>query len=146
MQQEIKKAWQIAKEVHKDQKRFNHQPYINHVKEVVKILKELGFAYEPNIIIPAILHDTVEDGGFKYQKIIGREFTDDIALRVYLLTHYSEFSYEKYIERMLHVKDCVIIKIADMLQNLTETPKERQKEKYRKAFPMLIKAIMPEKD
>jgi hypothetical protein len=34
------------------------------------------------------------------------------------------------------------VKIADMLQNLTENPTKKQREKYRIAFPKLIVALM----
>jgi guanosine-3',5'-bis(diphosphate) 3'-pyrophosphohydrolase len=39
----------------------NHSPYITHPIAVVLVIVEIGKITEPNIIISAILHDTIED-------------------------------------------------------------------------------------
>ena len=38
----IKKAYEVAKEAHKDQKRISGEPYITHPIDVACILAELG--------------------------------------------------------------------------------------------------------
>lgn len=132
-------AWKIAKKVHKNQKRYNGRPYINHIKEVVGILEqmEINVFYNEHIIEAAILHDVIEDGGIEYRDKILDNFS--VYVLVDILTHRKSYTYEEYIKRILTNKDAVVIKIADMIQNLTENPTKKQREKYRKALPLLIK-------
>lgn len=55
----IKKAYAVAKNLHKDQLRKDGLPYISHPVEVALILTKLNF--DENVICGAILHDTIED-------------------------------------------------------------------------------------
>lgn len=55
----IKKAYNKAKELHKDQKRKDGTPYLTHPVEVALILAKLDF--DENVIAGALLHDTIED-------------------------------------------------------------------------------------
>ncbi|MBR6779284.1 MAG: HD domain-containing protein [Clostridia bacterium] len=63
----IDKAYDIAKSLHKDQKRKDGTLYIGHPVEVAKILAKLGF--DENVISAALLHDVVEDCGYTLQQI-----------------------------------------------------------------------------
>lgn len=58
----IKKAYEKAKELHKNQKRKDGTPYISHPVEVALILAKLDF--DENVIAGALLHDTIEDCGY----------------------------------------------------------------------------------
>ncbi len=58
----IKKAYNKAKDLHKDQKRKDGTPYISHPVEVALILAKLDF--DENVIAGALLHDTIEDCGY----------------------------------------------------------------------------------
>jgi len=139
----IHNAWKLAKEVHKNQKRFNGQPYINHIKDIDKILDECGLWNEKTLLY-SILHDTMEDS--KDPNIINKLIKIDrnLPLRIGVLTHSKNETYEQYIDGIIACSDrnIVIVKIADMIQNLTEDPKKKQREKYRKALPKLIKAFI----
>ena len=55
----IVKAYEMAKELHKDQRRKDGEFYISHPVEVALILARLG--YDENVISAALLHDVVED-------------------------------------------------------------------------------------
>lgn len=55
----IKKAYLIARELHKEQIRKDGTPYIIHPIEVAEILANLNF--DENVICGALLHDTIED-------------------------------------------------------------------------------------
>ena len=138
---QIQLAWEISEKVHKNQKRCNRNPYITHVQEVVNILESMGVDDE-DMIIAAILHDVVEDGGLKYAEIIQKEFSDRVISLVHYLTHRKDVSYEVYINGVRSDREATIIKIADMIQNVTENPTKRQRFKYRKALPLLVKSLI----
>ena len=58
-EEQIRRAYEVAKKAHKGQKRASGEPYINHCLAVATIMAELG---APNpTIVAALLHDTAED-------------------------------------------------------------------------------------
>jgi guanosine-3',5'-bis(diphosphate) 3'-pyrophosphohydrolase len=61
--EKLLKAAAFAAQKHKEQKRkgVNGEPYINHPLEVAHLLASVGQIEDPDILIAAILHDTVED-------------------------------------------------------------------------------------
>ena len=87
----IEKAYNLAKLLHKDQKRKDGQPYISHPVEVAIILSRLDFDEE--VISGALLHDVVEDCGFTLEQI-AREFNNNVAQMVDCV---SAIDHEKYI-------------------------------------------------
>ncbi len=144
MSERVDKAWSLAKEVHGNQKRKSGKPQMYHIEEVVKVLKEMGIK-EENFIITAILHDVLEDCELEkfeycYDKIL-ETFGREILSNVLALTH-LDGSYSKYIKDLIvEYPNLTIIKLADMIENVTETPSEKQLKKYRKAFPLLVKCV-----
>ena len=64
----IERAYQTALDLHKNQKRQDGTPYINHPVEVALILAKLGFDEE--VIAGALLHDTIEDCGYTKEEMI----------------------------------------------------------------------------
>ena len=64
----IKKAYEKAKDLHKNQKRKDGTPYISHPVEVALILAKLDF--DQNVIAGALLHDTIEDCGYTRKEMI----------------------------------------------------------------------------
>ena len=75
----IAKAYEVAKEAHKDQFRKSGEPYIVHPLNVAMILADLELDKET--IIAGILHDVVEDT-IMTEEDLKREFGDDVALLV----------------------------------------------------------------
>lgn len=85
-------AASFAAKKHKDQKRkgSDGEPYINHPIEVANLLTNVGGVNDPDMIITALLHDTVEDCGVSFEEIeekfgtvvadYVRELTDDKSL------------------------------------------------------------------
>ena len=57
------KAIRFSADKHRDQRRKDRSksPYINHPIEVVQLLWEVGGVRDMNVLLAAILHDTIED-------------------------------------------------------------------------------------
>ncbi len=72
----IEKAYFLAKDLHKDQRRKDGSLYVVHPVEVALILAELGF--DENVISAALLHDVVEDCGYTLAQI-KKEFNNSVA-------------------------------------------------------------------
>ncbi len=72
----IDKAFCLAKELHKDQRRKDGQLYVSHPIEVALILAKLGFDEE--VVSAALLHDVVEDCDCSLERI-KNEFSPHVA-------------------------------------------------------------------
>ena len=55
----VQRAYIVAEQAHREQKRHSGEPYINHCIAVASILAELKVPSE--VIAAGVLHDTVED-------------------------------------------------------------------------------------
>ena len=75
-QELIGRAYRVAEEAHRGQKRASGEPYINHCLAVAKILTELRVP--PEVLAASLLHDTVEDTKITLEDI-RRDFGDEIA-------------------------------------------------------------------
>ena len=139
----IQKAYETAREAHKDQKRKSGEPYIIHPLCVAIILADLELDKET--IVAGLLHDAVEDTWMTCDEIT-REFGPEVALLVDGVTKIGQLSYSKdkvelqaeSLRKMFlaMAKDIrvILIKLADRLHNMRTlqymTP-EKQKEKAR---------------
>ena len=143
---QIEKAYRIARDAHKDQKRKSGEPYIIHPLCVAIILADLELDKET--IIAGILHDVVEDTIMSYDDLV-QEFGEEVALLVDGVTKLTQISWHKdkveiqaeNLRKMFlaMAKDiCVIlIKLADRLHNmrtLQYMKPEKQKEKARETM------------
>ena len=75
----IHRAYRVAEEAHREQKRHSGEPYINHCLAVASILADLRVP--PEVIAAGLLHDTVEDTTITLNDI-KRDFGDTIAVLV----------------------------------------------------------------
>src|SRR5690349_16122900 len=75
----VQRAYRVAEEAHRDQKRHSGEPYINHCLAVASILADLRVP--PEVVAAGLLHDTVEDTTITLNDI-RRDFGDPIATLV----------------------------------------------------------------
>ena len=79
----IMRAYRVAEEAHREQKRVSGEPYITHCLAVASILADMQVP--PKIIAAGLLHDTVEDTEITLEDI-QRDFGEDIARMVNAVT------------------------------------------------------------
>lgn len=125
--EKIEKAYILARNAHKDQRRYSGEPYIMHPIAVAKILFTLGMDNE--CIIGALLHDVVEDTEEYDIKYIRSEFGDDVAHLVDGVTKLGQIplstreevqaeNIRKMFMAMNEDVRVIIIKLADRLHNM----------------------------
>ena len=88
----VEKAYRLAFEAHKDQKRKSGEPYIIHPLCVAIILADLELDKET--IVAGILHDVVEDTVMTTDGL-AREFGAEVALLVDGVTKLTNISWDK---------------------------------------------------
>lgn len=142
----IRKAYELAKEAHKDQKRKSGEPYLIHPVCVAIILTQLDMDKET--IVGGLLHDVIEDTPYTEEDIT-RMFSAEIALLVDGVTKLTQLNYSadkldvqaENLRKMFlaMAKDIrvIIIKLADRLHNMRTLQfmkPEKQKEKARETM------------
>lgn len=142
----IQKAYEVASEAHKDQKRKSGEPYIIHPLCVAIILADLELDKET--IVAGLLHDAVEDTWMTYEEV-EKEFGSEVALLVDGVTKLGQLSYsadkvEVQAENLRKMflamaKDIrvILIKLADRLHNMRTLQymrPEKQQEKARETM------------
>jgi len=122
----IRKAFDIALDAHKDQRRKTGEPYIYHPIAVAKIVAtEIGLG--ATSIACALLHDVIEDSDYTYEDL-KKIFGEKIAAIVNGLTKISIMNHqnisvqsENYRKLLLTLSEdfrVILIKIADRLHNM----------------------------
>lgn len=138
--EKIEKAYNLAHDAHKNQRRRSGEPYIMHPVAVAKILFKLGMGNE--CIIGALLHDVVEDTEYDLD-YIRNEFSNEVALLVDGVTKLGQIplstreevqaeNIRKMFIAMNEDVRVIIIKLCDRLHNmrtLEHMPEYKQREK-----------------
>lgn len=123
----ITKAYELAKDAHKDQKRKSGEPYLIHPVCVAIILAQLEMDKET--IVGGLLHDVVEDTSYTTEDLT-KMFSSEIAALVDGVTKLTQLNYSvdkveiqaENLRKMFFAmaKDIrvIIIKLADRLHNM----------------------------
>ncbi len=128
------KAYELAARQHKDQRRkdTDASPYINHPIGLPAILWEIGGVRDADVLIAAVLHDTLEDtvdqgsdADRALQAEIVKEFGKEVLELVLAVT--DDKSVEKQKRKLLQIQKAPtlsskakLIKLADKISNVTD--------------------------
>jgi len=121
----IRKAYELAIEAHKYQRRKSGEPYIYHPIAVAKICTlEIGLG--PTAVICALLHDVVEDTDISLNEItelfgpkIGKIVDGLTKLDgLYNVESPQAENFKKVLSTLIHDVRVVLIKLADRLHNM----------------------------
>jgi len=131
---EVRRAYELARQAHAGQTRDEGSPYIVHpVRVALSLVDELAL-FSPKLICSALLHDVIEDSDVTREDL-ARMFDDSIAEIVWLLTKLEEVSLRDYLARIEAAAHtgAPIVKLCDRLDNLRsviDTPRLEKKRRY----------------
>jgi GTP diphosphokinase / guanosine-3',5'-bis(diphosphate) 3'-diphosphatase len=120
----VLRAADAAARWHVDQRRKGaaQEPYITHLLEAAVLVAEATAGADPNLVVAALLHDTIEDQGVTREEIAA-QFNDDVADLVVEVTDNKKLP--KAERKQLQIKNATnltprakILKFADKISNL----------------------------
>jgi GTP diphosphokinase / guanosine-3',5'-bis(diphosphate) 3'-diphosphatase len=142
----LQRAYDVAEEKHRSQKRKSGDPYITHPLAVATILAELGM--DTTTLVAGLLHDTVEDTDYSLERL-GSDFGDEVAHLVDGVTKLDKVklgaaaeaeTIRKMIIAMARDPRVLVIKLSDRLHNMRTMrflPPEKQARKARETLEVL---------
>lgn len=149
------KAWNFAKDKHKDQiRKFVNKPYFDaHVQKVNGILKK--YTTDPELLAASLLHDVIEDcfdDKYVGYQVIKESFGERVADIVFELTSDKNEIEKEYfgnksdylIDKMMNMSDdALTIKLCDRLQNISDafTASAKFREKYYNETVSIVEQI-----
>jgi GTP diphosphokinase / guanosine-3',5'-bis(diphosphate) 3'-diphosphatase len=120
----LERAYEVAEELHRGQRRKSGEPFITHPLAVATILANLGL--DTTTLVAALLHDTVEDTGYTLTRI-QQDFDMEVAHLVDGVTKLDKVRFGADAEAETLRKMIVaggrdlrvlVIKLADRLHNM----------------------------
>ena len=127
-------AYKIAEKAHSGQFRRGGEPYFEHPKRVAARVKGFGEVFEA----AALLHDTAEDAGLTVEYLKSQGVNSEIIEVIFILTKKEGEDYFEYLKKVKENVAAREIKIADMIDNLSDSPTKNQVKKYSKGLDYLI--------
>ena len=121
---DVLEAAHFAAQKHAGQRRkgVTAEPYINHLIEVAELVSSALLEPDTNLVIAALLHDTIEDTGVTKEELI-QTFGADVAELVVELT--DDKALPKAERKRLQIVDAPkksvraqVIKVADKISNV----------------------------
>ncbi len=117
------------------------QPYILHCYRVMQAMPD-----DDELKTIAMLHDCIEDGVCSLRYLVEQGFSERVIQALVLLTHDKQYSYDAYINQVSQNIDAIVVKLADLKDNmditrlpeLTDKDIERLK-KYHRSYLFLSK-------
>lgn len=125
-----KQALILATKAYMGKKRYNGNPYLIHP---IRVSQEVSTEDQKVI---ALLHDVVEDTHYILSDLA--HFGPAVVAGIEAMTHRKGESYHDYIVRLKKNPDAVAVKIADIADNLKDSPSDHAIEKSSKALEILI--------
>jgi len=120
------KAFRFSADRHRNQRRKDsvHSPYINHPIEVAQLLWNVGGVRDANVLVAAILHDTIEDTRTRPEEILV-DFGEEVLSLVLEVT--DDKSLPKEDRKRLQIETAShksygakLIKLADKCSNVRD--------------------------
>lgn len=139
----VKWAASVAHHAHVGQlDKIGTNYFTGHVQPVANMVRDL--AGTETQVAAAFLHDVVEDTDWTLDDLAGW-FPDDVVQIVDALTRRENESYEDFISRVVMYRPAVLVKLCDVMVNLSphrlqyveRFTRDRLVEKYSKALPVL---------
>jgi len=132
MKSQLQIAVNIAEKAHCGQfRRDGITPYIEHPRQVADML-----TYEDQKCV-AWLHDVIEDTQMTMEDLGRMGVRPRIAIAVSALTKREGMTYTNYLHQVKSNDLATVVKIADMLCNLLDSPTQKQIEKYKQGLMFL---------
>ncbi len=141
----VERAYSLAYDAHKEQKRISGTPYITHPLAVASIVADMQM--DVDSVCAALLHDVVEDTEYSREDI-RNQFGEQVALLVDGVTKLEKIQFSNKEERdmenlrkmflaMASDIRVIIIKFADRMHNMStliSMSEEKQREKARETL------------
>ena len=133
----VTRAYEIAAIAHARQFRFDGKtPYIEHPWRVMSRLVENGYGTEYQAV--ALLHDVLEDTDVTAKDLLDKEIPENIVYAVIILTKEDGVDYGVYLDKVRNNELARVVKIADMIDNLSDKPSKKQIIKYATGLLTLV--------
>jgi len=136
MKEQLKLCESVARKAHGTQTRRDGRPYISHPQRVASMFPD-------NRVLACIawLHDVIEDSDETVESLIEKGVSSVTANCVDLITRKNGQDYDDYLDGIVQMGDVAKVKIADITDNLCDSPTENQKNKYHKAIGILLGSL-----
>ena len=143
----LRRAYEVAELLHREQWRRSGEPYITHPLAVAAILADLGV--DTTTLVAALLHDTVEDTAYTLERA-REEFGEEVTHLVDGVTKLDKLRFgeaaeaetiRKMILAMARDLRVLVIKLADRVHNMRTLgfqPRHKQERIARATLEVLV--------